>query len=126
MFGSSVGKTCWTGVRGIGTCINLRNDYSPWLVERFWVSQGESNAGFWGHEVNLALIAVMNLSWLIRQYVQFSKHATCTSTFDVECYGPDYKKHQDVVDFFLAVRRAFSMFPTFDMLAACADPCLTQ
>lgn len=26
--------------------------------------------------------------------VQFSKHATCTSTFDVACYGPKYKKNQ--------------------------------
>ncbi|KZV74893.1 ribonuclease T2 [Peniophora sp. CONT] len=74
-----------------------REDLLDWM-EKFWVSQGESNAGFWGHE--------------------FSKHATCTSTFDVKCYGSDYKKYQDVVDFFLAVRRAFSMFPTFDMLAA--------
>lgn len=49
---------------------------------------------------------------------QFSKHATCTSTFDIACYGPDYQKNQDVVDFFEAVVRAFKMFPTFDMLAA--------
>ncbi|KAF8481971.1 ribonuclease T2 [Russula ochroleuca] len=34
---------------------------------------------------------------------EFSKHATCTSTFDIACYGPDYKPHQDVVDFFGAV-----------------------
>lgn len=49
---------------------------------------------------------------------QFSKHATCTSTFDVACYGPDYKKNQDVVDFFDAVVRAFKMYPTWEMLAA--------
>ncbi|THH19042.1 hypothetical protein EW146_g2049 [Bondarzewia mesenterica] len=67
-------------------------------MEKYWVSQGSSNADFWAHE--------------------FSKHATCTSTFDVACYGSGYKQHQDVVDFFLAVTRAFRMFPTFDMLAA--------
>ncbi|PIL31812.1 hypothetical protein GSI_06516 [Ganoderma sinense ZZ0214-1] len=67
-------------------------------MDKYWVSQGSLNSGFWGHE--------------------FSKHATCTSTFDVACYGPDYQKNQDVVDFFDAVVRAFKMFPTFDMLAA--------
>nr|BAF65238.1 ribonuclease T2 [Ganoderma lucidum]BAF65239.1 ribonuclease T2 [Ganoderma lucidum] len=67
-------------------------------MNKYWVSQGSINSGFWGHE--------------------FSKHATCTSTFDVACYGSDYKKNQDVVDFFDAVVRAFNMFPTFDTLAA--------
>ncbi|KAI0068169.1 ribonuclease T2 [Artomyces pyxidatus] len=67
-------------------------------MDKYWVSQGETNAGFWAHE--------------------FSKHATCTSTFDVACYGPDYQEHQDVVDFFNAVIRAFKQFPTFDILAS--------
>jgi ribonuclease T2 len=69
-------------------------------MEKYWVSQGESNAGFWAHE--------------------FSKHATCTSTFDVACYGPGYKKNQDVVDFFLAVVRAFQQYPTYEFLATYA------
>ena len=67
-------------------------------MNKYWVSQGQPNEAFWAHE--------------------FSKHATCTSTFDVACYGPDYKKHQDVVDFYDAVIRAYKMFPTYDMLAA--------
>lgn len=49
--------------------------------------------------------------------IQFSKHATCTSTFDVKCYA-NYRVHEDVINFFESVVRAFSMFPTFDMLAA--------
>ncbi|KAF9056595.1 ribonuclease T2 [Panaeolus papilionaceus] len=68
------------------------------FMNKYWVSQGETNAGFWAHE--------------------FSKHATCTSTFDVACYGPGYKQHQEVVDFFEAVIRAFNRYPTFEMLAA--------
>ncbi|EJF66828.1 ribonuclease T2 [Dichomitus squalens LYAD-421 SS1] len=68
------------------------------FMNKYWVSQGSPNSGFWGHE--------------------FSKHATCTSTFDVACYGPDYKNHQDVVDFFDAVVRAFKNYPTFNILAA--------
>jgi ribonuclease T2 len=50
--------------------------------------------------------------------VQFSKHATCTSTFDVACYGASYEKHEDVINFFDAVIRAQKMYPTFDMLAS--------
>ena len=67
-------------------------------VNKYWINQGDTNAVFWAHE--------------------FSKHATCTSTFDVACYGPDYKKNQEVVDFFDATVRAFKMYPTYDMLAA--------
>ena len=67
-------------------------------MSKYWINQGAPNSDFWAHE--------------------FSKHATCTSTFDIACYGPDYQKNQDVVDFFEAVVRAFKMFPTFDMLAA--------
>ncbi|KAJ8453728.1 hypothetical protein ONZ51_g13436 [Trametes cubensis] len=67
-------------------------------MNKYWISQGSPNADFWGHE--------------------FAKHATCTSTFDVACYGPDYKKNQDVVDFFEAVIRAYKMYPTWELLAA--------
>ncbi|ETW87059.1 Ribonuclease, T2 family [Heterobasidion irregulare TC 32-1] len=84
---------------GLGTFVE---EFGRWdlldFMNKYWVSQGSLNSDFWGHE--------------------FSKHATCTSTFDLTCYGPDYKKHQDTVDFFLAVVRAFKMFPTFDTLAA--------
>ncbi|KAJ6520036.1 ribonuclease T2-like protein [Mycena sanguinolenta] len=67
-------------------------------MEKYWINQGAPNKNFWAHE--------------------FSKHATCTSTFDVACYGKSYKKHQDVINFFDAVIRAYSQYPTYDMLAA--------
>ncbi|KAJ7751275.1 ribonuclease T2-like protein [Mycena maculata] len=67
-------------------------------MNKYWINQGAPNKNFWAHE--------------------FSKHATCTSTFDVACYGPSYKKHQDVVNFYDAVIRAWSQYPTFDMLAS--------
>ncbi|KAJ7925994.1 ribonuclease T2-like protein [Mycena leptocephala] len=60
-------------------------------MEKYWISQGSPNKNFWAHE--------------------FSKHATCTSTFDVACYGPKYKKNQDVINFFDAVIRAFHQPP---------------
>ncbi|PCH34006.1 ribonuclease T2 [Wolfiporia cocos MD-104 SS10] len=67
-------------------------------MTKYWINQGAPNEDLWAHE--------------------FSKHATCTSTYDVACYGPDYKEHQDVVDFYLSVVRAFQKFPTYDILAA--------
>lgn len=50
--------------------------------------------------------------------IQFSKHATCTSTFDISCYGKEYQKHAEVIDFFEAAIRAFQHFPTYRLLAA--------
>ncbi|KIJ66331.1 hypothetical protein HYDPIDRAFT_109332 [Hydnomerulius pinastri MD-312] len=67
-------------------------------MDQFWVNQGASNDDFWAHE--------------------FSKHATCTSTFDVACYEPGYKEHQDVVNFYETVTKVFQMYPTYNMLAA--------
>ncbi|THV07622.1 ribonuclease T2 [Dendrothele bispora CBS 962.96] len=88
----------WTGP-GIDTFVKAfgRDDLLDFM-EKYWINQGAPNVDFWGHE--------------------FSKHATCTSTFDVSCYGPSYKEHEDVVNFFDAVIRAFKQYPTFDMLAA--------
>ncbi|KAF7303260.1 HST3 protein [Mycena kentingensis (nom. inval.)] len=88
----------WTGP-GIDTFVEKFGRYEmlDWM-NKYWINQGAPNADFWAHE--------------------FSKHATCTSTFDVKCYGPNYKQHQEVVDFFDAVIRAFKQYPTFDMLAA--------
>jgi ribonuclease T2 len=49
------------------------------FMNTFWINQGDTNARFWAHE--------------------FSKHATCFSTYDVNCYNP-YVLHEDVIDFF--------------------------
>ncbi|KAH7886151.1 ribonuclease T2 [Phlebopus sp. FC_14] len=67
-------------------------------MDTFWVNRGAPNAEFWAHE--------------------FSKHATCTSTFDTACYEPGYKEHQDVVNFYETVIKVFQMYPTYNMLAA--------
>ena len=53
-------------------------------MNKYWVSQGGSSVGFWAHE--------------------FSKHATCYSTFDVPCYGPEYVQHE--------VRQLHPLVPT--------------
>lgn len=65
--------------------------------------------------------------------MQFSKHGTCTSTFDVACY-PNYQEHEEVINFFetairyvtlphsnnqpLSFFSGFQRYPTYDMLAA--------
>ena len=43
--------------------------------------------------------------------MQFSKHATCTSTFDTACYA-DYQEHEDVVNFFETAVR-YVILPRF-------------
>ncbi|KAB5566044.1 ribonuclease T2-like protein, partial [Coniochaeta sp. 2T2.1] len=48
-----------------------------------WDIYREPGPDFWGHE--------------------FSKHATCFSSFDPECYGPLCRQHEEVVDFFQTV-----------------------
>ncbi|SJL06269.1 related to ribonucleases [Armillaria ostoyae] len=68
------------------------------FMNTYWINQGAPNADFWAHE--------------------FSKHATCTSTFDVSCYGASYRRHEEVVNFFDAVVRGFHHYPTFDILAS--------
>lgn len=66
-------------------------------MNKYWVSQGQPSPDFWGHE--------------------FSKHATCYSTFDVACYGPQYVQHQDVVDFFETAIAWYRTVPTYKWLA---------
>lgn len=67
-------------------------------MNTYWIAQNQDNPGFWGHE--------------------FSKHATCFSTFNVPCYGPQYREHEEVVDFFETTIKYYQRFPTFTWLAA--------
>lgn len=67
-------------------------------MRRHWVARGQPSPGFWAHE--------------------FSKHATCYSTFDVPCYGPRYVEHEDVADFFETAVAYYRGLPTWAWLAA--------
>lgn len=67
-------------------------------MDTFWINQGAPNEDLWAHE--------------------YSIHATCTSAFDVACYDPGYKKHQEVVNFFETAVKVYQMYPTYDILAA--------
>lgn len=72
-----------------------RNDLIDWM-NTYWVNQGAPNTDFWAHE--------------------FSKHATCFSTFDVPCYGPKYTEHEDVVEFFETAIKWYKRYPTWEWL----------
>jgi ribonuclease T2 len=50
------------------------------FMNKYWIAQNQPNSDFWAHE--------------------FSKHATCFSSVDIECYGPQFFQHEEVVDFF--------------------------
>lgn len=70
-------------------------DLLAWM-NTYWVNQGAPNADFWAHE--------------------FSKHATCYSTFDLPCYGPKYVEHEDVVQFFETAISYYLRLPTYKWL----------
>ena len=96
--------------------------FHGFAVNKYWINQGAPNKDFWAHEVGFVRLPVKYM--LTPSPSQFSKHATCTSTFDVACF-PNYKKHEDVINFFDAVIRAFSKFPTFQFLATYVTACFT-
>lgn len=73
----------------------IQSLHSP---NRYWVAQGQVSPIFWAHE--------------------FSKHATCYSTFDPACYGPQYVEHEEVVDFFATAIAYYRAVPTYSWLAA--------
>ncbi|KAK8105834.1 hypothetical protein PG999_009193 [Apiospora kogelbergensis] len=89
----------WAGP-DIGTFLEPlgKLDLLAWM-KKHWVAQpGWLNGDFWGHE--------------------FSKHATCYSTFDVECYGPAYRQHEEVADFFETAAAFHRALPTWSWLEA--------
>ncbi|KAI9047413.1 hypothetical protein LZ554_008857 [Drepanopeziza brunnea f. sp. 'monogermtubi'] len=68
------------------------------FMRRFWLGQGQPSADLWAHE--------------------FSKHATCFSTFALPCYGPMYQEHAEVVDFFETAVAYYRNLPTYAWLSA--------
>ncbi|KAH8700915.1 ribonuclease T2-like protein, partial [Talaromyces proteolyticus] len=72
-------------------------DLLAWM-SKYWINQGAPSKNLWAHE--------------------FSKHATCYSTFDTPCFGPDAQPHSDVVNFFETAITYFLRHPTYDWLSA--------
>lgn len=70
-------------------------------AEGYWINRGEKNDVLWAHE--------------------FSKHATCFSTFDTACYSgatEQDRADESQIDFYSATIRAQKQFPNFDILAS--------
>lgn len=71
---------------------------------RYWIAQNQPNSQFWQHE--------------------FSKHATCFSSFDTgfngtnNCYGVTYQEGEDIVDFYETVALHDLKYPSYDWLSA--------
>jgi len=72
-----------------------RYDLIDWM-NTYSINQGAPNTDLWAHD--------------------FSKHATCYSTFDIPCYGPNYVEHEDVVDFFETAIKYYKRYPTWEWL----------
>lgn len=66
-------------------------------MNKFWINQGASNNDFWEHE--------------------FSKHATCFSTFDTPCYGPAYVEHSEIPEFYETAILYYQRLPTYGWLS---------
>ncbi|KAF2757670.1 ribonuclease T2 [Pseudovirgaria hyperparasitica] len=66
-------------------------------MNKYWIAQNQPNHELWAHE--------------------FSKHATCFSTFDVECYGPQYVQHEELVQYYETAIKYYQDLPTYDWLA---------
>lgn len=67
-------------------------------MNKYWISQYDPNWVFWAHE--------------------FSKHATCFSTFQKECFGPKAAEHDDLFEFFETVISFYQRLPTYRWLKA--------
>ncbi|RUS15212.1 ribonuclease T2-like protein, partial [Jimgerdemannia flammicorona] len=61
----------------------------------YWPSEGRSNNWFWTHE--------------------WQKHGICVSTLAPKCYGSEYKRYQDVHDYF---EQALDLRTEYDLYAA--------
>lgn len=65
-------------------------------MDHYWINLAAPNVDLWAHE--------------------FSKHATCFSTFDVPCYGPQYQEHEEVIEYFETTIMYYERFPTWEWL----------
>ncbi|PNP48738.1 ribonuclease T2 family protein [Trichoderma gamsii] len=67
-------------------------------MKKYWVNQGAPSWELWAHE--------------------FSKHATCYSTFQKECYGPKASEYDDLFQFYETVISYYKTLPTWRWLSA--------
>jgi len=64
-------------------------------INKYWVGHNAPSWTLWAHE--------------------YSKHATCFSTFDTSCYGR-YKEHEDLINYLDTAVAAYKQYPTYKWL----------
>lgn len=105
---------------GIGTFLEPYGRYD--LLEymnTYWIAQNQPNQDLWGVSLTTRVLYCESVTCnLPSPQHEFSKHATCFSTFDIPCYGPKYSEHEEVIDYFETVILYNSRLPTFTWLAA--------
>ncbi|GIZ48222.1 hypothetical protein CKM354_001129000 [Cercospora kikuchii] len=55
-------------------------------------------------------------SWILHTH-EHSKHATCFSAYDPQCYGPGYTGHEDYIEYFADTIRFDRRLPVWSWLA---------
>ncbi|KAG2195374.1 base non specific RNase Rh [Mucor mucedo] len=82
----------------IASIVRNMNSTMYGRMNTFWPSNKGDNNWFWSHE--------------------WTKHGTCVSTLRPTCYGPTYKKYQDVIEYFeqvLDLRDRFDLFGALNL-----------
>ncbi|RYP81722.1 hypothetical protein DL769_001872 [Monosporascus sp. CRB-8-3] len=94
--GQVLPKDTWT-IHGLWPDF-CNGSYTQYCDLRYWPGLNQPSHVLWAHE--------------------YSKHATCFSTFDTECYGSGYRAHEDTVDYFATTVSYYRRLPTWGWLAA--------
>ncbi|KAI0014387.1 ribonuclease T2 family protein [Xylariaceae sp. FL0662B] len=88
----------WTG----GSIEPFLEAFGKWdlitYMKKHWIGLSQPSPTLWAHE--------------------FSKHATCFSTFARSCYRAQSQPHEDMLDFFTTTIRYHAALPTWRWLAA--------
>jgi ribonuclease T2 len=103
---------------GIGTFLKPFGRYDLLdYMNKYWIAQNSPNQDLWAVSPPIKSRKPLQKRLTNSKQHEFSKHATCFSTFDLPCYGPQYVQHAEVVDFFDTVILYNSRLNTFEWLA---------
>ncbi|ORX81000.1 RNase Sy [Basidiobolus meristosporus CBS 931.73] len=81
----------------VGQIVQGANSSLYDLMNVYWPSYNGDNGVFWEHE--------------------WGKHGTCVSTLDPDCYGTNYQKYEDMLDYFQTVLNLRAKYNLYGALA---------
>ena len=84
----------YTNITSILTSFGATNLLNT--MNRYWKDYQGDDSNLWIHE--------------------WEKHGTCVSTLEPDCYGPEYKPQEEVVDYFRSAVAVYQQLPTYDWL----------